>query len=213
MVDVVIGLFEKDPAELTRKAFLVRDAGEEAWIQIDIADGTLVPVHSVTSMDTFASIISSCPNISFEAHLMVANPEKYIKPLADCGFKRITAHVEAQDPRLFLDDAKFESVEVGLAIDGPTELEQIEPFVEELDFVLVMTIEAGASGQEMLPETIEKIKALHEHYPDLPIEVDGGVNEHTVKVVVDAGASRVVSTTYVLKDPDNITKRIKKLQS
>ena len=84
---------------------------------------------------------------SFEAHIMTASPEKLIKRLADAGFKRLIGHVEAHDPRQFLDEAEYESVEVGLALDGPSEVEIIEPYLDTIDVVLVMTIEAGFSGE------------------------------------------------------------------
>jgi ribulose-phosphate 3-epimerase len=144
---------------------------------------------------------------------MVANPEKYIKPLADAGFKRVIAHVEAHDPRIFLEQAKYEHIEVGIAIDGPTELEQVEPFLDQVDMVLVMTIEAGFSGQEFMIDTVEKIKTIHEHFPDLPIEVDGGINDKSGKIAAEAGATRLVSTSFLFKHPDGIATAIEQLKN
>lgn len=212
MLEVVVGIFEKSVDDIRKKVEYVAQSGEHVWIQIDIADGTLVPAVSSVDIKAFAGILSDFPELSFEAHLMVASPEKYLKPLVDAGFKRIVAHVEAIDPRLFLEEAKYESVDVGLAVDGPTELEQIEPFMDDIDFVLIMTIEAGASGQTLLPETVEKIKTVRDLYPEMPIEVDGGINDQTAKVVADAGATRVVSTTYIMKNPEKIHTSVKRLE-
>jgi ribulose-phosphate 3-epimerase len=211
MLEVVVGIFEKTIEELENKVNLIAQTGENTWVQIDFADGTLVPAVSVIDTPSLGRIISAHPNLSFEAHLMVASPEKYLKPLVDAGCKRIIAHVEAIDPRTFIEEAKYESVEIGLAIDGPTELEQIEPYMDDLDFILVMTIEAGASGQSLLPETVEKVKTLRDFYPDMPIEVDGGINDQTAKIVADAGATRVVSTSYVMNDPRSIRSHVKRL--
>jgi ribulose-phosphate 3-epimerase len=179
------------------------------WVQIDVADNTLVP--NTTFLD-FAKFTPYSKEISLEAHLMAASPEKYIKKLVDAGFKRLIAHVEAHDPRLFLDQVKYEHAEVGIAIDGPTEFETVEPFLEEVDFVLVMTAEAGFSGGAFLPECVEKIKSIHSYLPDLPIEVDGGISDTTARLVCDAGATRLVSTSFIFKDPANVASAIERLR-
>lgn len=206
-VEVIPGINEQDLQEIQRKIELV--AGYVPWVQIDFADGTLVPNTTFFDLEQFREIAE---NVSLEAHLMVANPEKYVKQLADVGFKRLIAHVESVDPRMFLDEAQYESVEVGLAIDGPTEFDQIEPFLDELDVALVMTIEAGPSGQPFLPETVEKIRILHRNLPDLPIEVDGGISDKTASLVIEAGATRLVSTSFLFKDHRHIAEAIAALR-
>jgi ribulose-phosphate 3-epimerase len=208
MIDVIPGILEKDWPVIEQK--LQALSGQTEWVQIDIADNTLVPNETFVDVAAFAPYADK---LNLEAHLMVANPEKYLRPLADAGFKRIIAHVESQDPREFLSQAEHEEVEVGLALDGATELEQIEPFLEEVDMVLVMTIEAGFSGQEFMPETVEKIKRIHEHFPDLAIEVDGGINEKTAKVAKDAGATRLVSTSFLFKHPQGVAQAIDALKN
>ncbi|MBI5449069.1 hypothetical protein HY948_02005 [Candidatus Gottesmanbacteria bacterium] len=208
MIDVIPGILEKDFAEIERRVGLVTPY--VSWVQIDIADNTLVPNETFLDFEKFRIYPEK---VSFEGHLMVADPEKYIRPLANAGFKRLIAHVESHDPRRFLDEATYESVEVGIAIDGPTELDVVEPFLESVDVVLVMTIEAGFSGQVLMPETLEKIKKIHEHFPDLVIEVDGGINDKTAKLVKDAGATRLVSTSYLFRDPAHIASAIESLKN
>lgn len=208
MVDIIPGILEKDWSEIEKRITLV--APYVSWVQIDVADNTLVPNETFLDFEKFRA---SPTSVSLEGHLMVANPEKYIHALADGGFKRLIAHVECADPRLFLDQARFESVEVGMAIDGPTEFEQLEPFLEEVDCVLVMMIEAGFSGQELQSENIDKIKIIRQYFPDLPIEVDGGINDQTAKLVRDAGATRLVSTSYLFKDPTKIAEAIQRLKN
>jgi ribulose-phosphate 3-epimerase len=212
MIDVIPGILEKEWSPIEEKLLLVAPHAE--WIQVDIADNTLVPNTTILDFTDFhpTKLLRQLKHLSFEAHLMVANPEKYIKPLADAGFKRLIAHIEAHDPRLFLDQVQYEHVEAGVAIDGSTELEQAEPFLEEVDVVLVMTIEAGFSGQSFMTETVEKIKTIHQNYPDLPIEVDGGINRETAKIAVDAGVTRLVSTSFLFKNPDAIAAAIKQLK-
>ncbi|MCL4359989.1 hypothetical protein M1555_01905 [Patescibacteria group bacterium] len=203
MVDIIpgIGMSEKTWPDIETKIRLV--APHVEWVQIDMADGTLVPPVTFLDIPKFAPIIKELETggkkVGFEAHLMVGNPEKYIRPLAEAGFKRIIGHIEANDPRLFLEQTQYESVETGLAIDGPTELEVIEPFFEEIDVVLVMMAEAGASGLTLQAENVEKVRSIRNHFADLPIEVDEGINEKTIRVIAEAGATRAVVTSYIFK--------------
>lgn len=210
MVEVIPGILEQEFSEIEKKITLVQ--GLVDWVQIDVADGTLVGNTTFLDFGRLGGLGRLGERLSFEAHLMVARPEKYIRPLVDAGFRRLIAHVEATDPRLFLEQAQYESVEVGLAIDGATEFEQIEPFLEAIDVVLVMTVEAGFSGSPFLPEAVEKIKIIHRNLPDLPIEVDGGINDQTARVVAGAGATRLVSTSYLFKDPKQIAAAIDRLK-
>lgn len=211
MIDIIPGILEEDFEEIERRIGWV--SPYVSWVQIDVADNTLVPNETFLEFGKFGQLVKLDKLPSLEAHLMVAEPEKYIRPLADAGFKRLIAHVESHDPRRFLDEATYESCEAGIAIDGPTELEQVEPFLESVDVVLVMTIEAGFSGQTLMPETIEKIKTIHENFPDLAIEVDGGINDKTAKLVKDAGATRLVSTSYLFRDPAHIAAAIESLKN
>lgn len=201
-MDIIPGIYENDVEELDRKISLVSDFTN--WIQIDVSDGTFVEKKSISDWMTLQKIISKYPNLSFEAHLMVDKPEKFISGLAKAGFKRLIAHVESSDPRIFLDEITYESVESGLAIDASTEFEEIEPFLDSVDIVLVMTAEAGASGKQMQMETLEKIKTIKERYPDITIEVDCGINDHTIRLVREAGASRATVTSFLFNNEKQI---------
>lgn len=182
--------------------------GVSQWAQVDFCDNTLFPVSTLLDFEKFKEFSEK---ISLEAHLMVAKPEQYIKAAADAGFKRLIAHVEAHDPRLFLDQIQYEHVEVGIAIDGATEFEQVEPFLEEVDFVVVMTVEAG--GQTFLPECVEKIRSIHSYLPDLPIEAEGAITDVTSRVVKDAGATRIVASRFIFQDASYISAAIEKLKN
>lgn len=207
-IDIIPGILEKEWEMLEEKLRLV--TGLVDWVQIGFADNTLVP--NTTFLD-MVRLAPAAKTMSLEANLMSVHPEKYIKAAADAGFKRLIAPVEADDPRLFLDQVKYEHVEVGIAIDGPTEFETVEPFLEEVDFVLVMSAEAGFSGGTFLPECIDKIKSIHSYLPDLPIEVSGGIRDTTARFVREAGASRLVSVSYIFKDPANIASAITRLRN
>jgi len=212
MIDVIPGILEKEWEMIEERLRLV--TGLVDWVQIDVADNTMVPNTTFLDFSQFTRHpYGQALAGGLEAHLMVAQPEKYIKILADAGFKRLIAHVEAHDLRIFLDQVKYEQVEVGIGIDGPTEFETIEPFLEEADFVLVMMVEAGFSGGKFLPECVEKIKSIHSYLPDLPIEVSGGISDTTAHLVREAGATRLVSTSYLFKDPATIASAIARLKN
>ena len=224
MIDVIPGILEKEWEMIEERIRLV--AGLADWVQIDFADNTMVPNTTFLDFSRF-SLLPQFPQPArhpyaqalaggspqLEAHLMVANPEKYIKAAADAGFKRLIAHVEAHDPRIFLDAVTYEHAEVGIAVDGPTEFELVEPFLEEVDVVLVMTSEAGFSTGTFLPECIEKIKSIHTYLPDLPIEVSGGITDKTARLVKEAGATRLVSSSYLFRDPAAIAAAIQRLKT
>ncbi len=207
-IDIIPGILEKEWEMVEERLRLV--TGLTDWVQIGFADNTLVPTTTFLDFTKFAL---PAKTISLEAHLMVTSPEKYIKAASDAGFKRLIAHVEADDPRVFFDQVKYEQLEVGIAIDGPTEFETVEPFLEEVDFVLVMTAEAGFSGGTFLPECIDKIKSIHSYLPDLPIEVSGGIQDTTARLVGDAGAARLVSSSYIFKDPANVASALDRLRN
>jgi ribulose-phosphate 3-epimerase len=190
MTDVTPAIFTSDVATL--HSDVAKLAQTASWIQIDLSDGTMVPAQTVMDVETLKAIVSAHPGISFEAHLMVDNPTKYVKPLSDAGFKRVIAQVEASDPRLFLDEGQLESVEVGFALDGASEVEVIEPFLESIDLAVIMTIEAGVADGPFLPECMEKIKSIRHHFPDLPIVAEGNIDERNAKLLTDAGVTRLV---------------------
>ena len=208
MIDVIPAIFETQWSEMEKKIALVAPLVE--WVQIEISDGTLVPSVTLLKLDQLDKL-DKCP--SLEAHLMVADPVNYIQTLADIGFKRLIAHVECQDPRDFLDRATYESVETYLAIDSATDVIQIETFLDQVDGVLVMTAEAGEVDQAFQPETVEKIRVIRENFVDLPIEVEGGINNVTGKITIEAGATRLVSTNYLFTDPSHIAQAIERLKS
>lgn len=209
--DVIAGVSEKDWDSFSSR--VVQVAPYVRWIHVVVSDGTMGIDATLTDFSRLSELMDLYPAVSFEARLLTATPEKYVRSLADAGFKRLIAHVESNDPRRFLDEVKFDEVEVGIAMDGATEIEEVEPFLEEVDVVVVMTAEAGEATGTFLPEGVEKIKLIRQNLPDLPIEAVGGITDTTVKTVKDAGATRIVSTAFVLQHPDGVADAIEVLAS
>lgn len=210
-VDIIAGVTEKDWDNFVSKVSQV--APYVSWIHVGVSDGTMGIDPTLSDFSKLSELTDAYPHVSFEARLLTANPEKYVRPLADAGFKRLIAHVESNDPRRFLDQAKFDEIEVGIAVDGATEIEEVEPFLEEVDGVVIMTAEAGEAAGTFLPEAVEKIRLIRQNFPDLPIEAVGGITDVTVKTVKDAGATRIVSTAFVLQNPDGVEEAVEVLAS
>jgi len=207
MVEVIPSILEKEFKEIERKVKTVEGLVE--WVQIDIADGVLVPNKTFYDPQAYKKLPGS---IKLEGHLMVADPVAYIKPLTDAGFKRLYAHIEAGKSEEFIDEVYKFDCQVGLAIDGPTKIEKIMPFLDNIDAVLVMTIDAGFSGRPFREDTLAKIRKIREAFFDLPIGTDGAMNDVNAAKTVAAGANIICSNSYIFSSAD-IKERIRKLKN
>lgn len=142
---------------------------------------------------------------------MVNNPEKFIDeyiPLKPRILSFQFEPVKGDNKRIFnmINDLKENGVRVGIAINPGTEIDEIKEFLPYIHMVLVMTVWAGLGGQELIPETVDKVRSLKKYLDendlDLDIEVDGGINEKTSKDVIEAGANILVSGSYILNSDD-----------
>jgi ribulose-phosphate 3-epimerase len=169
-------------------------------VHIDVLDGKYADNTTFLDPKPFAKFTK---DLFFEVHLMVDNPLQYLRPFAEAGFKRFIGQVEKMpDVAEFLAEGQLLG-EAGLAIDKQTAVEEIKVSFDDLDVLLVITIQAGFSGQQFLPELLEKVKAIREKAPQLPIEVDGGINDKTIVSAREKGATRFVTTSFLFgaKDP------------
>lgn len=164
-----------------------------ATIHVDILDGVFTPNVTFSDPMPFKKFTG---NIFLEVHLMVQEPINYLDQFAQAGFRRFIGQVEKMSNQgEFVRKAKTLG-EIGLALDKQTPIDAIRVPFEDLDAVLIMTVQAGFSGQTFLPELLEKVKALRRKY-SLPIEVDGGINDKTIKTAFDAGTTRFVATSFI----------------
>lgn len=173
-----------------------------AILHIDIADGVLVPNKTHLDPTPYKKLIEETGK-DFELHMMVDNPFSTIESWVSVGFTRLLLHVEALKKTTNLEDkinrikTKHHDLQIGLALDHGTPVEAVFPYLRSIDTVLVMTIKAGFSGQTFVPELLEKVRKLRAQKEYLPIEVDGGINDETGRLAVEAGANRLVSTSYI----------------
>lgn len=194
MYEIIPGILEQEWGKIEQKIELVRPFAKT--IHIDIADGKMVPNTTFLDPTPFRKYTN---DFFFELHMMVEEPINYLKSFADSGFKRFLGHIEKMS-----DQAEFVAQgqlfgEVGLAIDGPTPLRSVQVPFDDLDCVLFYTShKAGFSGPPFVPDRLEKSKAVRSQ-SKIPIEVDGGINDQTIKLAKDAGVTRFVTTSFLFK--------------
>ncbi|MEM0360456.1 MAG: ribulose-phosphate 3-epimerase [Candidatus Diapherotrites archaeon] len=177
-------------------------------IHVDVMDGVFVP-NITFGQAVLKKIKSKKP---LDVHLMIIEPEKFVKEFAEAGAKIISFHVEAsKDARQTINLIRKAKAKPALAIKPKTPLTTIEPFLEEIDFVLLMTVEPGFGGQNFLKECLDKIKELRRKKPELDIEVDGGINSETAKPAVQAGANILVAGSAIFGEK-NRKKAIMKIK-
>lgn len=197
-MEIIPGILEKEWSEIARKINLVKPFAKT--IHIDIIDGKFV--QNATFLDP-APFTQFTKDIFFELHMMTENPIQYLKSFADAGFRRFIGHVEKMpDQEEFVAQGQLLG-EVGLALDGPTDLSSIKVPYEDLDAILVYTSDkAGFSGPPFMEERLEKVKKIRAQSEFLPIGVDGGINDQTIALAKNAGANRFVSTSFIFNASD-----------
>lgn len=201
MNEIIPGILEKEWSEIERKIEIAKSFAKT--IHIDIIDGKFAPSTTFLDPKPFTKYSN---DLFFEVHLMVEEPINYLKPFADAGFKRFLGHVEKMSDQVeFVAQGQLLG-EVGLAVDGPTDISAVKVPYSDLDCILVMTIKAGEAGQVFVPEYMKKVEILRRQLAaqnDIMVEVDGGINDKTIVQAHNAGATRFVANSFIFncKDP------------
>lgn len=167
-------------------------------IHLDVMDGHFVPNISIGA-PVIKAMKKAC-SVPFDVHLMISEPLKYIEDFVNAGADIITFHTECEsDINETINKILECGCKVGLAVKPATPVEAVYPYIDKLSMVLVMTVEPGFGGQSFMENMMLKIERLRADFPDIDIQVDGGVNAETIKACAKAGANVFVAGSAVFK--------------
>ncbi|MGC8719354.1 MAG: ribulose-phosphate 3-epimerase [Thermodesulforhabdaceae bacterium] len=192
-------ILSADFARLGEEVAKVEEAGAD-WIHIDVMDGSFVP--NITFGPDVVRAIRSYARIPFDVHLMIEFPERYIRAFAEAGADFITVHVEAtRHLNRVIQEIRAAGARPGVSINPATPVCAVDGILEEVDMVLVMSVNPGFGGQSFIPSVLPKIKALKDRVAlidrQVLIEIDGGINADNIGKVAALGVNVFVAGTAV----------------
>lgn len=210
MIKLAPSILSADFAKLLEDVKKVEKAGCE-YLHIDVMDGHFVP--NITLGPGIIKSLRKDVNMVFDTHLMIENPDNYIKDFVDAGSDLIVVHVEAcRHLHRTIQNIKSHNVKVGVALNPATPIETIKHVLEEVDMVLVMTVNPGFGGQSFIEGMIDKIKELKQLIDEknlkIDIQVDGGIKPSNIHQVVEAGANIIVAGSAIFNS-ENIEDTVK----
>jgi ribulose-phosphate 3-epimerase len=174
------------------------------WLHVDVMDGHFVP--NLTIGPPVVASLRAHSDLFFDTHLMITDPARYLEPFRDAGADGCTVHVEVGETAALVAQMRDLGLRVGLAANPDTPFEALEPFLDQVDLVLCMTVFPGFGGQSFIADVLPKIERVRARSEaaglDLDIEVDGGIDEHTVVGAARAGANVFVAGSAVFNRDD-----------
>ena len=201
-------ILSADFADLQSALSQCEDGGAH-WIHVDVMDNQFVP--NLTIGPPVVKSLRPKTNKFLDVHMMVIEPEKVVEPFAKAGADGITFHVEAaNDPQSVIDLIRSTGKDVGVSLKPNTPVADIVPFLDQVDLVLVMSVEPGFGGQGYMDGSTERVKEIKELLVErglqnkVQIEVDGGIKLHNAKEVMDAGADILVAGSEVFRAEDPV---------
>lgn len=199
-IKIAPSLLAADFSKLGAEIEKVEAAGCD-MLHVDVMDGHFVP--NITVGPFIVKAIRKVTQLPLDVHLMVERPEKYIQDFVEAGADHITFHVEACHGNLHevIEIVHSHAITCGVSLKPQTPLSRIEKSLDNLDMVLLMTVNPGFGGQAFILEVMDKVRELRGRF-DRDIEVDGGINKETAKIAIAAGANVLVAGTAIFGKPD-----------
>lgn len=204
MIKISPSILSADFSKLGEEIKKIDEAGAD-YIHVDVMDGSFVP--NMTIGNEVVKSIRKCSNLVYDVHLMIDNPEKHIENFANAGSDIITIHVESTKKlKESIQLIKSFNKKVGISIKPKTHENCLDEIINEIDLILVMTVEPGFGGQSFMDSQLPKIRnirnKINKSGRHIDLEVDGGINKSTAKLVIEAGANVLVAGSYIFKSPN-----------
>src|SRR6056297_1351062 len=183
----------------------IKKINKADFIHLDVMDGHFVP--NITFGPGLIKAIRPYSSLTFDTHLMIESPEKFIDEFADAGSDIITVHQEATNHLdRVINYIKDKGCKVGVSLNPATSLKELKYVLKDIDMVLIMSVNPGFGGQKFIPQMLEKIRKLkemiNENRLDVDIEVDGGIKLSNVRGIIEAGADIIVAGSAIFKKGD-----------
>ena len=208
-IQISPSILSADFSQLGREIRKLEDAGAD-MIHVDVMDGHFVP--NLTIGPPVIKALKKDSSLPFDVHLMISPVHKYIESYANAGADIITIHPEATDDLLkSINKIKGLKKKVGISLNPETKIEIVKKFLDQIDLILVMSVNPGFGGQKFMPEVLDKVKKLDEIRKSLKlnyvIEIDGGINFENSKLAISSGVDILVSGTTIFKNNNGDIKR------
>jgi ribulose-phosphate 3-epimerase len=204
MMKIAPSILSADFSRLGEEVHRVEECDAD-WIHVDVMDGMFVP--NITIGPAVIRNLRPCTSLPFDVHLMIVRPERYLKDFASAGADYITIHVEACDSiRDSIETIHSLGKKAGISVNPATPLDRVIPFLDQIELLLIMTVNPGFGGQSFMSEVVPKIaqarKILDDGRHRFDIEIDGGINATTGKLCAEAGATVLTAGSALFGSKD-----------
>jgi len=204
MIKVAPSILSADFSKLGQEVSRLKECGAD-WVHVDVMDGVFVP--NITIGPGVVKSLRPHSELPFDVHLMITKPERYVKDFANAGSDYITVHVEAtENVKACLEQIHALGKKAGLSLNPATPFENVGPYLEDIELLLVMTVNPGFGGQSFMSEVVPKISQARKYRDEkglsYDIEIDGGINSKTGRICAEAGATALAAGSALFNSKD-----------